>query len=257
MHHLLVYSGSVAQNAALANIPAIVDQVFPAQTSTNYLPPMNLKLLRLYAMADAVSQVRLDSPLLRPIGPPQIQPVDDATEPSTYPPINKYDENALNWATNDPLGILCSRAGAGAAVCYAACWVAPNVQTKISGPTWPVRCTFASTTLTASSWVPQNLTFDQSLPPGRYKIVGMSAVCPDLFAARLVMPNQIMRPGVIAQDASAQFDWEWFRRGEFGDFGEFESTAPPTVELMGHTAGAETGFVWLDLQPMSGQTPRF
>lgn len=256
MHHLLAWSGSVAQNAALATLPTIVDQVIPVFSNNTYSPEQTNRLLRMYAMGDSISRVQIDSPLLRPIGPPEIMPIDAAVEPSTLPPINFYDRNALVWLKNDPLSLKVSRAGAGAAVCYGLAWIAPTPQEKITGPTFAVRATFASTTLTVSTWVPQTLSFDQSLPPGRYKIVGMAAECGDLFAARLVLSTQVMRPGCLAQDAAGQFDWDDFRRGNFGDYGEFESYSPPTVELLGHTAGAETGAIWLDLQPMSGQTPR-
>lgn len=248
MHHLLAYAGSVAQNASLAAVPAIVDQVLAQFTATTYTPEKKLRILRSYAMGDSISQIRFDSPLLRLIGPPQVQPIDVAVEPSTLPPINKYDGNALFWQANDPLSMLCSRAGAGAANVYCLHWLAPDMQQKIDGPTFAVRATYTAT-LTATSWVPATLTFDQSLPPGNYKIVGMSAICGDLLAARLILPNQVYRPGCLAQDLDSQWDWEWFRRGNFGDYGSFQSYSPPTIELMGHTAGAETGFVWLDLQP--------
>lgn len=248
MHHLLAYAGSVAQNAVLATVPAIVDQVVTPYTSTTYAPAKRMRILRSYAMGDSISQVRFDSPLLRLIGPPQVQPIDVAVEPSTLPPVNKYDENALVWATNDPLSMLCSRAGAGAAAVYVLHWISPEMPAPVRGPTYAVRATYTAT-LTAGTWVPATLTFDQSLPPGRYSIVGMSAVCGDLLAARLILPDQVYRPGCLAQDLDSQWDWEWFRRGNFGDYGSFQSYSPPTIELMGHTAGAETGFVWLDLQP--------
>lgn len=252
MHHLLAYAGSVAQNAALATVPAIVDQVLAQFTSTTYTPEKTLRILRSYAMGDAISQIRFDSPLLRLIGPPQVQPIDVAAEPSTLPPVNKYDDNAMFWVQNDPLAMLCSRAGSGAANVYVLHWLSETPLAKISGPTIAVRATYTAT-LTAGTWVPATLTFDQSLPPGDYRIVGMSAVCGDLFCARLILPNTVWRPGCLAQDLDSQWDWEWFRRGNFGDYGSFKSYSPPTIELMGHTAGAETGFVWLDLQPTSGQ----
>lgn len=252
MHHLLAFAGSVAQNAALANVPAIVDQYMTQYNSTTYTAPKNKRILRSYAMGDSITQIRFDSPLLRLIGPPQVQPIDVAVEPSTLPPVNKYDKNAMTLVENDPLGMLCSRTGSGAANVYVLHWLSDNIPQVISGPTIAVRATFTAT-LTTNSWVAATLTFDQQLPPGKYGIVGMSAVCGDLLAARLNLPDSPERPGCLAQDLDSQWDWEWFRRGNFGDYGEFQSFAAPTVELLGHTAGAETGFVWLDLQPKGGQ----
>lgn len=257
MHHLNVWAGSITNGATLANLPAPVDSIMTVYNTNTYLPPKNTRILRAYAMGDNVTKVQLDSPLTRPIGPPQVQPIDANTEPSTLPPINIYDENALPWLQNDPMGILISRGGAAAAVCFCAFWTADQVQGKIGGASWPVPATTASTTYVAGQWVPQNLTITQNLPPGRWKVIGMAAQGTSLFAARLIFPMQASRPGVIAQDAYAEYDTELFRRGNFGDFGEFDAFAPPTIELMGLAAGANTALIWLDLQPMSGQAPRF
>lgn len=256
MHHLLAYSSSIAQDASLANISALVDEVLAQFTSTVYTPETDLKLLRLYARGDSVTQVRLDSPLLRQIGPPQIFPFETAATPSNLPPINKYDESSLPWIRNDPLAMLISRGGVGAAQCQVLAWVAPQYQQQTAGPARAVRCT-STIVLTVGSWVSGTLTFDQSLPPGRYRIIGMAALGNDLLAARLIFPNQVWRPGALAQQAAGEFDNEWFRRGAFGVYGEFESYAPPTVQALGLVAGSEALTFWLDLVPMSGQTARF
>lgn len=256
MHHLAAYASSIAQDASLANISALTDEILAQFTSTVYTPETDLKILRIYGRGDSVSQFRIDSPLLRQIGPPQIQPFDTAAEPSNLPPINKYDESALSWVKNDPLAMLVSRAGAGASVCQVLMWVAPQVQQFSPGPARAVRAT-ASITLTTSSWVSGTLTFDQSLPPGRYRITGMAAQGTSLLAARLIFAGQTWRPGVLAQDSAGEYDHEWFRRGNFGVYGEFESYAPPTLQALGFAAGASSITVWLDLVPLTGPVARF
>lgn len=256
MHHLCAYASSIAQDAALANISALTDEVLAQFTSTVYTPETDLKILRIYGRGDSVSQIRIDSPLLRQIGPPQIQPFDTGSEPSTLPPINKYDDSALSWVKNDPLAMLISRAGSGASVCQVLAWVSPQSQTYSPGPARAVRAT-ATITHTVSSWVSGTMTFDQSLPPGRYRIVGMAAQGTGLLAARLIFAGQTWRPGVLAQDSAGEYDHEWFRRGNFGVFGEFESYAPPTLQTLGIAAGSQAVTVWLDLVPMSGQLARY
>lgn len=256
MHHLAIWASSIAQNAALANIGTVIDEVLNPFSSIVYTPESDLKILRIYGRGDSVSQIRMDSPLLRPIGPPQIQPFDTAAEPSDLPPINKYDLSALPWLRNDPLGMLISRAGAGASVCQVLAWVAPQFPQPDFGPTRAIRAT-SSVTLTTSGWVSSSLTFDQQLPPGRYRIVGMSAEGTGLLASRLVFSTQVWRPGVLAQDSAGEYDHEWFRRGNFGKFGEFESYAPPTLQSFGFTAGAITATVWLDVIPVNVPAARF
>ena len=257
MHHLLVFnSAALAQNSVLAGLTTVTDQVFSQFNTLNYTPQNDMKLLRCYARGANGTEVRIDTPILRPVGPPQIQPIDTAANPPNMPPINKYDGSALTWFKSDPLGVLFSRGGAAVAQCSAAFWVSDRVQTEIDAPCRSVLAT-ASVTLTTSGWVAANLTFSQQLPPGRYQIIGMSAQGTGLLFARLVIPNQIMRPGVLAQEAAGEYDHEWFRRGAFGGFGQFESFALPTAEFFGFTAGAITASVWLDVVPINVPTQRF
>lgn len=245
-HHLLAYAGSVAQNAVLANVPTVVDQYFTQVNTSQYTHPRSKRLLRLYARSANATVCRLDSPYLRLMGPPSIQPIQLSAAPSDLPPINKADGSALMLPALDPLGVLISRAGAGADVGQVLIWMADAPQQPVEAPCFAVPMTAAITLTTTGSWVAGALTLGQSLPTGRYRIIGMSAQGTGLFAARLILPGQTERPGVLAQQTDGEYDHEWFRRGAFGVFGEFDSVAPPTLEALGYAAGsAQT--VWLDL----------
>jgi hypothetical protein len=252
---MALYVGSVAQNAVLASIPAPVDVYLAQFTSSVYTPPENLKIQKAYARGGAATAFQFDSPNLRRIGPPEIQPFNTSAEPTDMPPINNYGLAAMDWLKNDPLSIKCSRAGAGAEVCQAALWLSQGYVQPVYGPSYAVRFT-ASATLTTTTWVQSQLTLAQNLPPGRYRIMGMSVLGATTFAGRLILPGETMRPGVIAQDTAGEYDTELFRRGEFGSWGEFESYAPPVAEFLGLSAGADTPTVWLDLMPLFGLSPR-
>lgn len=245
-HHLLAFAGSVAQNAVLANIPTVVDQYMTQVNTSQYTRRDSLRMLRMYARSDSATVVRIDSPYLRLIGPPNIQPIQVSAAPSDLPPINKFDNSALILPALDPLGILCSRAGVGADVSQALIWVSKGGVQKIEQPCFPIQATATITLTTTGSWVAGAITLPQSLPTGKYRILGMSAQGTGLFAARLVVPGMEERPGVLAQQATGEYDHEWFRRGNFGEFGTFDSVAPPTLEAMGYAAGsAQT--IWLDV----------
>lgn len=257
MHHLLVFNNSAqAINTTLLAIPTVVDQVFSQFNVNNYVPQADMKILRVYARGLNGTEARLDTPILRPVGPPQIQPVDTAAAPPNLPPINKYDGSALTWFKNDPLGILFSRAGAAPTQTSCAVWVADAMQPEVDAPARTVLAT-GNVTLTTTGWVPVQLTFAQQLPPGRYRITGAAFQATGLLFGRLVIPNQLYRPGVLAQEAAGEYDHEWFRRGNFGTWGEFESFALPTCECFGFTAGAVTLNVYLDLVPINVPTQRF
>lgn len=248
MHHLCAFASSIAQDAALASIGTLADQLLTQNSSTAYTFARPLKLLRAYVRGNSASRAQYDSPTIRLIGPPEIQPIDTAAAPPNLPPINKYDDAAFTVPPLDPLGVKISRAGVGAATCQALLWVGEQYQGEQKGPCFPVQATGAITAST-SAWTAGALTFGQALPTGRYRIIGMSAQGTNLLAARLIFPNQTYRPGVLAQDAAGEYDHEWFRRGAFGVFGEFDSVAPPTLEVLAF--GANTSqTIWLDLQPV-------
>lgn len=248
MHHLACFAGSVINGASLVQLPATVDSVLTLQNTANYTYSGNLKILRAYSRIDNGTEVRIDTPNLRLIGPPQIFPFETTTLPTNLPPVNKYDESALPWMGLDPLGVLVSRAGAGALVEQTLFWLSDQIQSTTPGPCRGVRAS-ATITATTTGWTPGALTFQQALPTGRYRIIGMAAFGTNLFAARLVFPGQTFRPGILAQDAAGEYDHEWFRRGNFGVFGEFDSIAPPTLEVI--SAGANAAqTVFLDLVPL-------
>lgn len=257
MHHMFAWVGIVAQNAVGAYIPAPTDQVLTKYDVNTFLPERTLRLQRMYGLCPDATVVQLDSPLLRPIGPPELYPFNVGTEPSDLPPVNFFDNAALPWVTNDPLGVKVTRAGAAAAVCSVFGWISDTPVQKIDGPTWPVKLSVPSTTLTTTGWVAATPTIGQSLPPGNYRITGMACFGATLLAARLVLQSQVWRPGAIAIDTLGEYDWDLFRRGKFGEYGVFNAYALPSVELLGLSAGATTATIWLDIQPVSGQAPTY
>ena len=67
--------------------------------------------------------------------------------------------------------------------------------------------------------------------------------------SRLAFPNNLAwRPGFPVGETIAIIDpRQTFRAGQFGLLGTFDQTAPPQLEVLGGTAGAETPAVILDL----------
>jgi len=87
-----------------------------------------------------------------------------------------------------------------------------------------IRTIKATTTLALKEgqWVHGTLSFAQTLPAGRYQVVGFRAVGTGVMAARLVFVGYTWRPGVPGVSSLVEPGDEIFRRGKFGVFGEFE-----------------------------------
>lgn len=247
MHNLVACYASVAQDAALANVNPVTDSIVTVQNS-RFIFPMDVQIGCLLANVPDGSRARINTPSLRNIALPEIYPVKITAENGTNPPVQGPMWDTLRIPKNDEFGVEVSRAGAGAADCFIGIWYATGKTPAPGGPVITLRAT-ATITLTVGTWVAGNLTFDQSLPYGRYAVVGMQATVGDAMFARLAFPGNIQyRPGVPVVEAYGSYiNPQMFRFGNFGSFGVFDSTAQPLIEVLGHTAGAEAGVYLLDL----------
>lgn len=247
--HLLAFAGSIAQNAALANIPTINDSFF-TQTSSGMFANTSFKLLQAYLRLDSGSQAQLNSPSLRAIGPPQLWPWDGAANPPNDPPIIRYRDCGPIVPVQDPLNVQVSRAGAGAADAQALLLVGDGVPSPDRRSCRTVRAT-ATITAVVNQWTAGTLTLDQNLPSGRYAIIGAAAFGTGLLAVRFIFSqnSQQERPGVLAQQAAGEYDESDFRYGAFGVFGEFLNISVPTIEVLAYAANSAQ-VVLLDLVPL-------
>lgn len=248
MHNLVAFFKSVAQDAVLDNITPVTDPLVTVTANNRVIFPQDYQVGLKHLSCLAATRARINTPSMRNVCLPEIYPIDVTAAVGTNPPVDGPSWGLLRVPRNDEFGIDVSRGGAGAADCYGAIWVAPAFVSAPPGPVFTMRATCAIT-LTAGTWVTGNLTFDQTLPFGRYAVVGMHVTLNDGMYARLTFPGQTQfRPGVVVVEAVGDYvNPQIFRYGNMGLFGTFDSTAQPGLECLGDTAGAETAVVLLDL----------
>lgn len=247
MHNLVACYASVVNGAALTNLTPVTDAIVTVQNS-RFIFPAQVDIGCLMVNVPNGSRARINTPSLRTIALPEIYPIKITAANGSNAPIAGPMWGTLRIPQNDEFGLDVSRAGGAAADCFAGIWYAPGMTPAPGGPVITMRAT-ATLTLTVGTWVTQNLTFDQSLPYGRYAVVGMVAQITSGMLARLAYPgNSVFRPGVPVGEAYGDYiNPQVFRRGGFGSFGVFDSTAQPLVEVLGYVAGAQTGTFLLDL----------
>ena len=238
---------SVAQDAVLTNLTPVTDALVTVQNG-RFIFPSDVQIGAIQGLIVDGSRMRINTPQFRSVALPEVYPVKITAEQGDNPVMVGPIWDTLRIPKNDEFGFDVSRAGAGAGDCFAGLWYAPRKPIAPQGPVITMRAT-ATITLTVGTWVAGALTFDQSLPYGKYAVVGMAAICGDAVFARLAFPGDTQwRPGVPAVEAYGSYpNPQMFRYGEFGLFGVFDSTAQPLVEVLGHTAGAEAGVYLLDL----------
>jgi hypothetical protein len=237
MFHTIAWFQSIDPAGVLTTINAVREETLFTSGLDIRVPTALPFIIGAAALANDASAARaqIQSPSLRVFANLDIEPVVAAAvfgEPAEnlwHPesPIPVVADEALNFAVqSDP---------AAAAAHYGLVWLADGAQQPVTGQMFSVRATSAIAQV-VGAWTNGNLVFSQTLPAGRYAIVGMRARTTDGVAARLVFPEQLARPGVPAINAIGDEDVYWHRYGRSGVFGQFPHTNPPTIDVLGGVA---------------------
>lgn len=247
MFHLAAFFKTEAGAITLDNITAVQDQSIPIDANGNFLFQSDgWKVQALAVLGATLSAARLRSPFLQSILLPDIYPlIVSATVPDNVK-LSLFDQYGPGIRKNDPINIQASVTGAGDV--FGLLWAGDGAYQPPPGPMYSMPFT-ATATLVKGQWVNAPLASTQVLPSGSYAVTGMQVIGTAVAAARLVfVGNNNVRPGVIGQPTLG-FDVhrQPFVDGRFGLFGTFDNTSPPTVDLLGLAAGAQTPQIWLDL----------
>lgn len=246
--HLFAFYESIANGSAYAEVNGVQDQSMTLDASSRLQAPGDWQVLALAAIGANLSAAQLNAPSLRNTLLPEIYPNTVGAEwPDNRGP-EVYDGRGPVFKNGEFITAAVSRGGADAQPAAVFMWFAPAVPTPPAGRVYTLPYTF-TIVLTAGTWAFGTLTPAQILPAGKYAVIGMACVCADALAARLVFPGRNeFRPGVLVQETYGNVPWgDRFRMGRFGQFGDFLWNTQPNVEVIGHTAGSESGTVYLDL----------
>lgn len=245
MFHLGAFRAASVASPGLQTIAAVREEMFFTNGPDFRVPEGLPHLIGAAALLNAATGLRaqLQSPSLRVLANLDIEPLVNALVFGS-PPEQAFHPDSPNPLTPDEALNFAVVETAGAIVCHGLIFLADGPQQPVTGNIFTVQATGASA-LAAGAWVNSNLTFAQVLPAGTYQVVGMRARGANLVAARLVFPEQVARPGVLAVNAIGDLDPWTARYGRTGVFGEFPHTNPPTIDCLGTVDGAQT--VLLDL----------
>lgn len=242
--HLLAFTKTVGAASNFEDVPAVTDG-WATLTNGHYILQKDMQLAAAYAQGLTITEARINTPSLRAISLPSLVPVNAAAAPGSLSPYVDFGDYDPLISAIDEIALETSNTGAGERH-IAGIWMKmPSSRIATIGPVFTVRATAA---ITAGNlvWGEGAFTLQQTLPAGRYQVVGMDVVGANLIFARLRFPEQGPLPGVLARASFAVTPWNAWRMGRFGLFGEFQSTAPPLLQLFG-SAAPTTQTLYLDL----------
>lgn len=245
MHTTIGYYSASVTGGALELIPGIADQHVRVAGNDIYIGGLN-QIIGYQVIADVPVDAQLSSPSLRRVALEDVAclnatAVGAACTPTAAiwklesPRVLDEDE-ALNvavnaTATNDVIVIVLLGDGP----------VMP-----VSGEIITIEGAIACTPV-AGAWTNGPITFAQTLPVGRYQIVGVDVIddaASFLRGFRLVPIGESNRPGGFTRPTQGTTNIYTLpqRMGRMGVWCEFDHLTPPTVDLLGTTAGGAASF---------------
>lgn len=249
MMHLLCWAGAKTDSTANEAAPAIADGVVSRGANANtYLMPFDGIVVCAFAVNDTITRARLNYPSYRDIGLPEIFPLNQTAKFSANPRVSHWNQYGPRVRKTEEIGADSSNGLSTVDTIFIGALISDGLMPVPAGRRFTVRGT-AAQTLVANAWTNGQITFDTSLPYGRYAVIGMQVAGTNVIAGRLIFPNMLQyRPGVAAGDTFLLVDPEQNgRQGQWGEWGRFEQTAPPLLECLGASAGAQTPAVIMDL----------
>lgn len=238
--HLAAWSESVDQ-AAIASIAAVNDPVLTVSGDNIQVPTFGNYLMGAAGIGVNLTRAQLQSPSLRRILNPEINPIRVAAAPAGDDGILDLFGNPVQLDVSEQMQAFAAEDAAGASRMNILAWLGDGKVDTITDPIFTIRATGAAA-LTAFAWTNLPIVFDQVLPVGTYGIVGARYTGATAIAFRFVFQGSTPRPGGIGQTALSNIDVKGQRFGKWGLWGTFESVAQPTVDCFAGAADAAEVF---------------
>ena len=245
MYTLVGFSENIDQGNVLANIAAVVDDTHRVTGDFVFLSTFNNLVGVAGYLGILGTRLQLQSPSLRLVVLPDISPVALATSPADHDAVHLFGGSPIPLATNEGLEALALADPVAPEQQSIVAFISDGVIAPVSGQIFTLRAT-AAINGAVGSWASGALTFDQTLPVGRYQIVGTRVEGAGVVAFRYIGIGAINRPGGIALPDAVSREHPAFRRGGWGVWMEFDSTTPPSLEILSGAASAAQ-VVYIDI----------
>ncbi len=248
--HVVVFSSSVLSSGSLQAITPVADPTVTIGSNNLYVPSKyNLVLFAAgFCGAAAATRQQLRAPSLRELYYPEITPANVTGSFSGGGFYSNFAGNPISLQTNEGLNFFSDGGGDGTTAqrAYGIVIFGDSPPALQKGKIFPL---YATTAIQAAvdGWASGVITLSQTLPVGKYDIVGMRVNGAGLVAARLIFigGSAVTRPGVFCTDVVSREDFMQFRDGDNGILGTFDTSTPPSLELIGGTSSSQN--IILDL----------
>lgn len=241
----MAFSESTAAGTTNGQINLVPDAIITPTAGNDALIPEPSEILWGFGIGTNMTRLRIDTPTLRDVSLPSLVPVNTGlTVPSPYNLIDMRN-TFIPLPNNVQIQMQASQSDAGAQIMNALLAVAFRRVSIPAGKVTPIRAT--TTVVTAvGAWTLSSLVLDQTLPPGRYALVGAHVNGTGALACRFVIPGTRYRPGVVCSNTQQGIPHPIFRDKSMGVWGYFNNVNIPQIETIAATIG-DVDDVYMDV----------
>lgn len=234
MHHTAAYFEATAAAITNSNINALTDSWLTIRDSQFFLP-VDVDLLYGTCFGADMTAARLNNPQLRVITPTYLVPVGDAVIPGAEPRVASFIRQPHRIPGNQNLALEATEATALGTNVTGIVGLRTRDEPMPSGPIYTRRGT-GTLTATANAWSLFTPSWDTTLPPGMYAVVGGMVEGATVQGFRYIFTGQVERPGGVGNQATDQQGHPMFRYGNLGVWGVFPNTVEPQCEVLCNAA---------------------
>ena len=244
---LVAYSESQDEAGAYATVNPVPDPTVAIAAEVIYVPELAQLLGAYAALGTTAIAAYLDTPSLRRIAYYFISPIQNALVPAGLEAVRIHPLNPVGLVRYEGMKAYAQADPAADEQHTVVVLLADGALEPITGEIFHVRAA-ASITEAAGVWASGSITLEQSLPSGRYQLVGCRVNCGgNGVAFRLIPVGGGYRPGGFCVNAVEARDVPVQRDGGLGVWFEFDPRETPQLEVLASAAGGVSQEIILDL----------
>ena len=245
MFTTVAYYQDVDCAAAYVAINACADQHIRVSGKHIYIGDLS-NIVGVYASGGGTTLgAYLDTPSLRRFVLYDIDPIQAGVTPSGSESFRMFPTNALALMKNEGMDFYIKATDGSASHKFGLIWLADGALAPVGGEIFTLQGDVTATGV-AGTWVNGTISFRQTLPVGRYAVVGAACYGASLIAFRFVPVGAFNRPGGLGSANLGARGLDQQRKGGMGVWFEFDAITPPTIDILSNSTTSSHS-VYLDL----------
>lgn len=243
MFHTCAYSASVTNGLTNTTLNALADGVFKIGSQNGFVMQENIALVSAIVAPNNTTGARLNSPKFAQFGPIQIVPLQAAAKTASGILVAVWPYRPPTFRNQEEVYCTIDTGGATAAQEFVVCSFSTGADPIPPGEELTIKFT-STTTATAAAWTLLTITLTQTLPEGRYAMLGSELQSTTGIAHRWTFWGQFYRAGFPSTVAFTDPQYPGIRDYRQGLAGQFSNVTLPNLEALCSAADASfTGFM--------------